>query len=70
MRHENLMLAGETLAPLPLRFLLVLNFFWGYCGAGGRHNPQWTEHMNPQDGSVYFFNAGSVRLRPLPPLPN
>lgn len=24
--------------------------------AGGRHNPQWTEHHNPQDGSVYFYN--------------
>jgi len=27
--------------------------------AGGRHNPQWSEHMNPQDGSVYFFNMAT-----------
>lgn len=27
--------------------------------AGGRHNPQWSEHMNPQDHSVYFYNMAT-----------
>jgi len=27
--------------------------------AGGRHNPHWSEHMNAQDGSIYYHNLGT-----------